>query len=425
MFFRTIKKDFPIFTAHPKLVYLDSAATSQKPNIVIDAITSHYQKQNSNVHRGIYGISEEVTVAYEAAREKVASFIHAPFSRNIIFVRNTTEGINLVAHTFLSPPARGGVGGGGRKNKHTSPSLSFVRRGYEILTTLMEHHANIVPWHMLAKRQGMKVKFAGVTPKGYLDEADFKKKTSAKTALAAFTHASNVLGTINPVKKLTAYFHRLGIPVLIDGAQAVPHLAVDVRDIGCDFYVFSGHKMLAPTGIGVLYVSDHWLDALPPFLGGGEMIMSVTQKDFTYQEVPLRFEAGTPAIEAAIGLGAAIDYLQKIGMRNIRQHEIELTKHALREIKKIPGIRVYGPQVAEDRTGVIAFSHEKIHPHDLASLFDAEGVCVRAGNHCTMPLHEDVLGVNATTRMSFYLYNNKADIDRTLRVLKKIIAVVS
>ncbi|MDO8558603.1 MAG: cysteine desulfurase [bacterium] len=398
---QTIKNDFPIFAEHPELVYLDSTATAQKPKAVIDAISEHYTKRNANVHRGIYGISEEATVAYEAAREKIAKFINAPSSRNIIFVRNATEGINLLAHSW------------GQDN---------LKEGDEVLTTLMEHHANIVPWHMRAKSHGITVAFMGVTKDGYLDEAGIENKVSGKTKLAAFTHASNVLGTINPVKKLTEYFHKRGIPVLVDGAQAVPHFKVDVQDIGCDFYVFSGHKMLGPSGIGVLYVSDAWLDKLPPFLGGGEMIMSVTQKDFTYQEAPLRFEAGTPAIEAAIGLGAAIDYLASIGMDEIRKHEIELTAYALEELAKIPGLIVHGPKKAEDRTGVVAFTMANIHPHDLASLLDAEHICMRAGNHCTMPLHMDVLGVPATTRMSFYIYNSKEDIEKAVSVLKNISA---
>lgn len=394
------KKDFPIFRKHSGLVYLDSAATSQKPKAVIDAVADHYRTRNANIHRGIYAISEAATAAYDAAREAVARFIKAPSSRNIVFVRNATEGINLIAHAF------------GR---------STLKKNDAILATLMEHHANIVPWHMLARDCGTRVVFARVTAEGYLDEADFKRKITSNVKLAAFTHASNVLGTINPIKELTAYARRRGIPVLIDGAQAAPHLPVDVRDIGCDFYVFSGHKMLAPSGIGALYMSDRWLDALPPFLGGGDMIEAVTVEGCTYQPAPLKFEAGTPAIEAAIGFGAAVEYLKKVGMKAIRRHEVELTRYALRRLQKIQGVTVYGPKRAEDRTGVVAFSVDGIHPHDLASLFDAEGVCVRAGNHCTMPLHENVLGVNATTRMSFYMYNDERDVDRAINALQKIV----
>ncbi|MDP3963545.1 MAG: SufS family cysteine desulfurase [bacterium] len=395
-----IKNDFPIFREHPGLVYLDSAATSQKPKAVIDAVANHYRTRNANIHRGIYKISEEATAAYDAARDAVAKFINAPSSRNIIFVRNATEGINLVAHAF---------------------ARSRLKKGDVILATLMEHHANIVPWHMLAKDRGIKVAFTNVTLEGYLDEEDFKKKLTSNVKLAACTHASNVLGTINPVKRLVAYANKKGIPVLVDGAQAAPHLPVDVHDMGCDFYVLSGHKMLAPSGIGALYMSDEMIDALPPFMGGGDMIEAVTTEGFTYQPAPLKFEAGTPAIEAAIGFGEAIVYLQKIGMKAIRKHEIELTKYALHQMRKIRGVTVYGPKKAEDRTGAIAFSVDGIHPHDLASLFDAENICVRAGNHCTMPLHENVLGVNATTRMSFYIYNDMQDIDKAIRVLNNII----
>ena len=408
---RNIKKDFPIFTKHKDLVYLDSAATTQKPRSVIDAVRNFYEQNNANVHRGMYTLSEQATAAYESAREKVANFINAPNARNIIFVRNATEGINLVAHAF--PRLSSGQGGG-----------AYLKKGDEVLITLMEHHANIVPWHMLAERHGTRVRFVGVTVGGFLDLADLKRKTTRKTKLTCFTHASNVLGTINPARKLTAYFHKRGIPVLIDGAQAVPHLPVDVQEIGCDFYVFSGHKMLAPTGIGVLYVSDAWLEKLPPFLGGGEMIKAVTTIGATYQPAPLKFEAGTPAIEAAISLGAAIDYLERIGMRQVRNHEIELTRYALEHMQKLAGITIYGPQKAEERTGVIAFSVEGIHPHDLASLLDAEHVCVRAGNHCAMPLHTDVLGVPATTRASFYVYNDKRDTDRAMQALKEITKVL-
>ena len=410
--FQKTKKDFRIFASHPGLVYLDSAATTQKPRSVVDAVSDFYERSNANVHRGMYALSEKATGAYEEARMRVAKFINAPNPRNIVFVRNATEGINLVTHAFPQLPS---VQGG----------RTYLRKGGEVLTTLMEHHANIVPWHMLAERSGVRVRFVGVTQKGFLDLRDLKRKTTSRTKIATFTHASNVLGTINPVKKLTAYFHKRGIPVLIDGAQAAAHLPVDVQDIGCDFYAFSGHKMFGPTGIGVLYIADAWLENLPPFLGGGEMIESVTTRGATYQKPPLRFEAGTPAIEAAVGLGAATEYLRHIGMERVRTHEVELTRYALERLRKLPGVTVYGPKKAENRTGVIAFAVANIHPHDLASLLDGEHICVRAGNHCAMPLHTDVLGTPATVRASFCLYNSKKDADALVKALRKIIAVLT
>jgi len=393
-----VKSDFPIFTEHPKLVYLDSAATSQKPQQVIDAVVEHYRTRNSNVRRGIYKIADEATHRFEEAREEVAKFVGASSPADIVFTRNTTESVNLVAHAW------------GRMN---------LREGDEILVTLMEHHANIVPWQLLAKERGVKLQFAGITPDGYLNEEDLRRKITPRTKLACFTHASNVLGTINDVKRLTALFHERGIHVLVDGAQAAPHLPVNISDIGCDFYVLSSHKMLGPSGVGALYINSDVAKNMPPFLGGGEMIRSVSWEETTYQEPPGRFEAGTPAIEAAIGFGEAVRYLENIGMENVRKHETELLRFALEELKKIPGIRVYGPPRAEDRTGVVAFTMDKVHPHDLASLFDEEDICIRAGHHCAMPLHTH-LGLSATARMSFYVYNDKEDASRAIRVLWNI-----
>ena len=392
------KKDFPIFQTNPKLVYLDNAATTQKPAAVISAIAEHYAYRNANIHRGIYKLSEEATRRYEEARGKVALFIGSPNARNIAFTRNATEAINLAAHGFLKPR---------------------LKAGDEILLTAMEHHANIVPWHMIAKDKKAKLKFANITKDGQLDEADLKRKITGKTKLLAFAHASNVLGTINDVKKITKLAHAKNIPVLIDGAQAVPHFPVNVVDIGCDFYAFSGHKLLAPTGIGALYISEKRLAETEPFLGGGDMVKSVSEKDVLFQDAPARFEAGTPAIEAAIALGAAIDYLEKIGMKNIEKHERELSEFALKEFLKIPGIAIYGPADPKKRTGLVSFNLARAHPHDLASLLDEENIALRAGHHCAQPLHQ-ALGISATLRMSFYIYNTKDDIKKACAALKRI-----
>lgn len=393
-----IKKDFPIFQTHPGLIYLDNAATTQKPAAVITAIAEHYAYRNANIHRGIYKLSESATARYEEARAKVASFIGAPNVRNIIFTRNTTESVNLIARSFTA---------------------SRLKPDDEILLTVMEHHANIVPWFMIAKEKKAKLKFATITQDGRLDEKDLVAKISGKTKLLAITHASNVLGTINSVKKITRLAHAKNIPVLVDGAQAVPHFPVNVGNIGCDFYAFSGHKILAPTGIGVLYINDKYLNEMPPFLGGGEMIKSVSEKEIIFQDAPTKFEAGTPAIEATIALGAAIDYLEKIGMENIAEHEQALTEFAMQELRKIPGIVIYGPKESNKRTGLISFNLARAHPHDLASLLDEENIALRAGHHCAMPLHQ-ALGVSATLRMSFYIYNTKEDIKKACAALKKI-----
>jgi len=392
------KKDFPIFQTNPKLVYLDNAATTQKPAAVISAIAEHYAYRNANIHRGIYKLSEEATRRYEEARTKVARFIGSPNARNVAFTKNATEAINLVAHGFLKPR---------------------LKAGDEILLTAMEHHANIVPWHMTAKEKKAKLKFANITKDGRLDEADLKRKITGKTKIIAVAHASNVLGTINDVKKITKLAHARNIPVLIDGAQAVPHFPVDVSKIGCDFYAFSGHKLLAPTGIGALYISEKRLAETGPFLGGGDMVKSVSEKDVLFQDAPARFEAGTPAIEAAIALGAAINYLEKIGMKNIERYEQELSEFALEELRKIPGIAIYGPADPKKRTGLISFNLARAHPHDLASLLDEENIALRAGHHCAQPLHR-ALGVSATLRMSFYIYNTKDDIKKACTALKRI-----
>lgn len=384
-----IKKDFPIFTTHKKLVYLDNAATTQKPKQVIVALTHHYAHTNANIKRGIYALSEHATEAYEHARGHVARFIGAPDARQIIFTKNTTEAINLVAHSF---------------------ARERCIRGDEILLTIMEHHSNIVPWQMLAKEKGLILRFVHITKNGGLDMRDCEKKITRRTKLFAVTHASNVLGTINPIKKLVSFFHARGIPVCVDGAQAVGHMPVDVAALGCDFYAFSGHKMFAPTGIGVLYVHAKYAHYLPPFLGGGDMVLSVTEHTTTFKDAPERFEAGTPPIEAAVALGAAVEYLEKFGMKNIRRHETALTAYALQKLARIPGITLFGPKNAAQRTGVISFAFDTIHPHDLASLLDEENIAIRAGHHCAMPLHR-FLDVSASARASFSIYNTKKDID--------------
>lgn len=394
-----IKKDFPIFSRHKRLVYLDSAATSQKPRCVIDAIATHYANNNANIHRGIYALSERATAAYDLARARVAQFIGARDASRIVFVRNATEAINLVAYSYLR---------------------RIARPGDEILLTAMEHHANIVPWQLIAKEKDLVIRYAGITKTGELDMADLKQKISPHTRIVAVAHASNVLGTINDIRAIVALAHANGIPVLVDGAQAAPHMPVNVSALGCDFYAFSGHKMYAPTGIGALYIGEEYKDALDPFMGGGDMIRSVSFDGATFQDAPERFEAGTPAIEAAAAMGVAADYLRTIGMKNVRAHEKTLAAYALKELSKIPGITVYGPQSAAKRTGVISFTLETIHPHDLASLLDAKHIAIRAGNHCAMPLHS-LLGVPATARMSFGIYTTKDDIAAACDAIRSII----
>lgn len=399
---QTVKKDFPIFATHKNLVYLDNAATTQKPRIVINALTHHYLTANANIKRGIYDLSEQATKAYEQARWKVAQFCGVSCAQHIVFTKNATEAINLVAHSF---------------------ARARLKRGDEILLTLMEHHSNIVPWHMIAQECGLKLRFVNITKTGELDMTDLRKKVTRRTKLFAVTHASNVLGTINPIKELTVFFHKRGIPVLVDGAQAAGHMPVNIEELGCDFYAFSGHKMYAPTGIGALYISEKYINSMEPFLGGGDMVLSVSETETTFQDAPERFEAGTPPIEAAVALGAATDYLKKLGMKNIRQHEAELTAYALKKLSRIPGITVFGPKRAAQRTGVIAFAQNGIHPHDLASLVSEKNIALRAGHHCAMPLHR-FLDVTASARVSFSVYTTKSDIDVLCKTLTEIVTVL-
>ncbi|HVA36188.1 MAG TPA: cysteine desulfurase [Candidatus Dormibacteraeota bacterium] len=395
-----VRADFPILatlTSKGKpLVYLDSAATSQKPRAVIDAISQYYEGYNANIHRGVYEIAERATEGFEGARARLAAFFNAADPAEIIFTRNATEAINLVCHTW---------------------GLANLRAGDAILLTRLEHHSNIVPWQLLAAKTGADLRFLELDDQGRVVLDDLEEKLRG-VRLVAVTHVSNTLGTIVPVERIIPAAHAAGAVVLLDGAQAAPHLAVDVQALDVDFYAASGHKMLGPTGIGTLYGKRALLEAMPPFLAGGDMIRRVTYEQTTFNELPWKFEAGTSDIAGAIGLGAAVAYLQDLGMAWVRRHEMALTSYALERLAEQPHLTVYGPKRAEERGGVIAFTLGDAHPHDLASILDGEGVCVRAGHHCTMPLHER-LGLTATARASFYVYNTAADVDALIEGLEK------
>ena len=387
-----VRGDFPILgtTAHGKpLVYLDSAATSQKPLAVIEALDSYYRTYNANVHRGIYDISERATAAYEGARGRIAGFINSPESPTLINVRNATEAINLVAYAW------------GRAN---------VREGDLLVATELEHHANLVPWQLLAAERKARLEFIPITDEGIVRQDVYEQLLAQRPRLVAFTHVSNTLGTINPVAEMTAKAHAVGALVLVDGAQAVPHLPVDVQALGVDFYVFSGHKMLGPTGIGVLWGRFELLDAMQPFLGGGDMILTVSMERSTWAEVPAKFEAGTPNIADAIGLGAAVDSLAALGMDAVRRHEVEITDYALRRLADVPGVTIFGPMDAEQRGGVVSFELEGVHPHDVGQVLDTKGVAIRTGHHCAQPVMA-ALQVPATARASFYIYNTTEEVD--------------
>lgn len=385
-----IRDDFPILKQKidPPLVYLDSAASSQKPNRVIEALSEYYRSYNANIHRGIYRISEKATAMYEESRKKIARFINARRPRQIIFTRNTTESINIVAYSW------------GNAN---------LSAGDEILVSVMEHHSNLVPWQLLAQRTGAKLKFIEVTDEGFLHLEDLNRLLTERTKLVAITHVSNVLGTVNPVQSITTAAHAVGAKVLIDAAQSVPHLPVDVQAINCDFLAFSGHKMCGPTGIGVLYGKLDLLEEMPPFLGGGSMIRTVERERSTYADLPQKFEAGTPSIAQAIGLGAAVDYLNDIGLDAIHPHEQDLLEYAHQKLSEIEGITIYGPK-PRNRVGSITFNLDRIHAHDVAGILDQDGVAIRAGHHCTQPLMQR-FGVIATARASFYLYNKLEEVD--------------
>ncbi|MBI2884821.1 MAG: cysteine desulfurase [Candidatus Omnitrophica bacterium] len=393
-----IREDFPILrrTVHGKpLVYLDNAATTQKPRQVIEALVGYYSRSNANIHRGIHALAEEATAAYEGARERTARFLHAPSERGIVFTRNATEAINLVAQSW------------GRAN---------LKPGDEILLTEMEHHANLVPWQMVAKATGAQLAFIGISDDGRLKLEEYEQKLTRKTKLVAFTHMSNVLGTINPVADIAARARRMGALTLVDAAQSAPHLPLDVQALGCDVLVCSAHKMLGPTGVGVLYAKEELLERMDPFLGGGEMISDVWLTHATWNEIPWKFEAGTPNIADVIAFGVALDYLDRIGMPAIRAHERELTAYAMKRLQELKDITLYGPPAGEDRGGAISFNLEGLHPHDVGTALDHEGVAIRAGHHCAKPLMRR-LGVAATARASVALYNTTEEIDRLIEAI--------
>ena len=395
-----IRADFPILarTAHGKpLVYLDNAATSQKPKAVIDAMSSVYEDHNANIHRGVYEFSERTTALFEGAREKVAKFINAPQTREVIFCRNATEGLNLVMNTW------------GREH---------IGAGDVIVTTVLEHHSNFVPWQQLAQQVGASIVVVDIDDDGRLRRDQFTAAMAKRPKLVTLTQTSNGLGTVTPAKELTAEAHAAGALVVIDGAQSVPHAKVDVRDLDCDFLAFSGHKMLAPPGSGVVWGRAAILEKMRPFLYGGDMISRVAVDLSTWNDLPWKFEAGTSAYVDAIGLGAAVDYLEAVGMEKIHAHERALVEYALPRLMAIPGLTVFGPKTADDRVGVISFDLAGIHPHDVAQIFDSEGICVRAGHHCNQPLMTR-LGTAATTRASFYLYNTFAEIDALVAAIEK------
>lgn len=400
---KKIRSDFPILRTKMNgkpFVYLDSAATSQKPIQVINAISTYYKTYNANIHRGIYKTSEKATEAYIDSKVALARLIGARNYREIVYVRNATEAINLVALSW------------GNAN---------VAEGDVILTTQLEHHSNIVPWQLLAKRKGAKVEYVGLKDNAFLDMKDLKEKLEKGPKLLALADVSNVLGTINEIKRIAAMAHREGAMVLVDGAQSTPHMRVNVNSTDCDFFALSSHKMLGPSGVGALYAKEQLLEGMEPVLGGGEMVRTVGFDKSTWNDLPWKFEAGTQNIEGAIGLGVAIDYLNGIGIDNVRAHEKEITRYALKRMGEIAGVRTYGPGAKdiEKRGGIVAFSIDGIHPHDIAQVFDSEGIAIRSGHHCAMPLVTQVLKSSALARMSFYAYNDNSDVDRAVEAVYK------
>ena len=397
----TIRADFPILGRDIRpgvpLVYLDSTATSQKPLAVLAAMDGFYRRSNANIHRGVHTLAEEATALYEQARESVAGFINAPSPRQVIYTRNTTESINLVAYTWA------------RAN---------LKAGDLVILTEMEHHSNLVPWHILAAERGIRLEFIPVTDDGLLDLDEYRKLLTQGPKLVSFTHMSNVLGTINPAEEIIQLAHAAGALTLLDGAQSVPHFKVDVQALDVDFLAFSAHKMVGPTGIGALYGKQALLESMPPFMGGGDMIKEVKLRSFRPNELPYKFEAGTPAIAEAVGFGAAAEYLSAIGMDAIAAHEHEITEYALERLEEIPGVKLFGPS-HEKKGGVAAFTLEGIHPHDVAQILDGDGIAVRAGHHCAQPLHEK-FGIQATSRASFYLYSTKEEVDKLVDGLYKV-----
>lgn len=399
------KKDFPIFAkrgCEKSFVYLDSSAMAQSPQAVIEAVTAHAEKFRSNVHRGVYALSEEATEAYEGVREIVRKFLNARLTSEIIFTRNTTEAVNLVANSF------------GR---------SFLQEGDHILLSRAEHHSNFLPWQMLRDEKEIILDILDVDENGEISIAAVERMITPQTKLAAFSHVSNVLGTINPVKEMGRIFRERGITFVIDAAQAAPHIPIDVQEIGCDFLAFSGYKIGAPTGIGSLYGREELLNKMPPFLRGGSMIREVTIEKAEWNDLPWKFEAGTPNIEGAVGLGAAIKYIEGIGFKKIRESEEVLLQKTIQTLVNFSGVKIFGPKDISHRAGVISFTIDGVHPHDLASLLDQDGVCIRVGHHCAMPLHQ-WLKVPATARVSFWVYNEPEDIDQLAYGIKKAIHVL-
>lgn len=394
-----IRKDFPILatSVHGKpLVYLDNAATTQKPQCVLDTLMKYYREQNANIHRGVHFLSEVATFEYEKARGKVKNFLNAADNKEIIFTKGTTDSINLVAHSY---------------------GKTFINAGDEVIISAMEHHSNIVPWQLLCKERGAVLKVIPMNDEGELLLDEFEKMLSPKTKIVAVVYVSNSLGTINPIKKIIALSHANRTPVLIDGAQAVAHMKVDVRALDCDFFVFSGHKMFGPTGIGVLYGKQQWLEQMVPYQGGGDMIRSVTFENTTYNDLPFKFEAGTPNIAGGIGLGSAIDYIQKIGLEVITDYEQELLHYATEAIQSIPGLTMIGR--AKEKASVISFILDTAHPHDIGTIIDREGIAIRTGHHCTQPVMQR-FGIPATARASLSMYNTKEEIDTLVRGIYKV-----
>ena len=398
--FAKIKKDFPIFTNHQELIYLDNAATSQKPQIVIDRIAKFYSSENANVHRGLYPLSEQASEIYDLARKKVANFIGAKSSKEIIFTKGTTESLNLVAQSF---------------------ALENVKIGDEILVTDFEHHSNFLPWQMICQKTGATLKILNSDESGFISQQEWQSKLSKKTKIVAIAHASNVLGTISDIKKIAKMVHSVGAVLVVDGAQAIPHLSVNMQDLDCDFYAFSGHKMLGSMGIGALYVREAILAKMPPYQLGGGMIESVAVDKTIYAPYPEKFEAGTPNVVGAIALATAIDYLSAIGLAEIRAHEIKLSEYLLNGLAKMKQVKLLGTAAAAERTGLVSFYVDDIHAHDLSDFLAKKGLALRAGFHCAMPLHQS-RHCTATLRASYYLYNSEQDLKSLLHNLEKAIA---
>lgn len=391
-----LRKDFEILENN-KIAYLDSGATTQKPKYVIDAIKNYYEHDNANPHRGAYKLSIRATEVYDEAREKVKKFINAKDAREIVFTRNATESLNLIAYSY------------GLKN---------IKKDDKIILSIMEHHSNLVPWQMVAKQKEAKLDYIYTDKDGYLKQEDIENKIVPGVKIVGITQVSNVLGTINPVKEIVKRAHEVGAIAVVDASQSAPHMKIDVTDMDADFLVFSGHKMLSPLGIGVLYGKKELLDKMNPFLFGGDMIEYVYEQDTTFAEVPTKFEAGTQNVEGAVGLGAAIDYLNNIGMDNVEKIEKDVLEYAMKELSKIDFITLYGPKELENHAGVISFNVNKVHPHDVASILDSENVCIRSGNHCAQPLLR-YMGLDSTCRASFYIYNTKEDVDKLIEALYK------